>query len=108
MEHAYHAAKTLDLEMRKAISESKHPKRLGKNVEMREDWDEIKFDIMYGLVLQKFTNSIYLQNKLLATGNEYLEETNYWKDTYWGVCNGVGQNNLGLILMRIRRKLRNG
>lgn len=33
-------------------------------------------------------------------------EGNQWHDTFWGVCNGVGQNNLGQILMDTRRILR--
>lgn len=104
VEHAYQAAKTNDLELRKLIKNSKKPKQIGKTIKLRSDWDDIKFDIMYKLVLQKFSNSIILKNKLLDTGNAYLEETNYWGDTYWGVCKGEGLNNLGLILMRVRRK----
>ncbi len=33
------------------------------------------------------------------------EETNTWHDTYWGVCNGVGKNMLGIQLMRVRAEL---
>lgn len=29
-------------------------------------------------------------------------EVNNWGDTYWGVCNGIGDNHLGKILMKIR------
>ena len=25
-------------------------------------------------------------------------------DTFWGVCNGVGQNNLGYLIMEIKRR----
>ena len=39
---------------------------------------------------------------LLSTGDKYLEETNHWKDTYYGVCDGVGKNVLGKILMSVR------
>jgi predicted NAD-dependent protein-ADP-ribosyltransferase YbiA (DUF1768 family) len=31
-----------------------------------------------------------------------LIEGNWWGDTYWGVCNGVGENHLGKLLMKIR------
>lgn len=30
------------------------------------------------------------------------EETNYWNDTDWDVCNGDGENKLGKILMNTR------
>ena len=29
-----------------------------------------------------------------------------WNDTEWGICNGIGNNKLGKILMRIRKILR--
>jgi predicted NAD-dependent protein-ADP-ribosyltransferase YbiA (DUF1768 family) len=35
-----------------------------------------------------------------------LEERNAWGDTDWGTdINGVGENNLGKILMKVREKL---
>lgn len=37
---------------------------------------------------------------------EVVYKGNYWKDTYWGVCNGVGENHLGKLLMKIREKLK--
>lgn len=43
------------------------------------------------------------RKKLLATENALLVEGNTWNDTYWGVCNGVGKNTLGQLLMKIRR-----
>jgi predicted NAD-dependent protein-ADP-ribosyltransferase YbiA (DUF1768 family) len=42
---------------------------------------------------------------LKATGDEELVEGNWWNDTFWGVCNGVGENNLGKLLMKIRAEL---
>jgi len=33
--------------------------------------------------------------KLLSTGNCEIQEGNYWGDTFWGVCKGKGENNLG-------------
>jgi predicted NAD-dependent protein-ADP-ribosyltransferase YbiA (DUF1768 family) len=41
-----------------------------------------------------------------ATGDRKLVEGNYWHDTFWGVCNGVGENYLGEILMHVRQELR--
>ena len=107
VEHAYQAAKTLDLEAREKIQWEISPgkaKRLGKSLVIREHWDEMKLDVMYRLLLQKF--SIYeLRCKLLATGDEELIEGNWWGDTYWGVCRGKGENNLGKLLMKIRSEL---
>uniref|UniRef100_UPI00345E83CD NADAR domain-containing protein n=1 Tax=uncultured Duncaniella sp. TaxID=2768039 RepID=UPI00345E83CD len=48
-----------------------------------------------------------LAEKLIATGDAELVEGNYWHDTVWGVCDGVGENHLGKILMRVREELKN-
>ena len=79
-------------------------KRLGKRVSIRTDWDDIKFDIMTNLVERKFNDHPVLMTKLLDTGNGFLVEGNWWGDTYWGVCDGIGENNLGKILMSVRER----
>lgn len=102
------AAKTLDPEIRKLIQDSPTPrdaKKLGMKIQLREDWEEIKFDVMRDVLIQKFTQEPY-RTKLLSTGDAYLEETNTWGDVIWGVCNGVGQNNLGKTIMEIRSWLK--
>ena len=60
---------------------------------------------MYEIVLAKFTQNPDLKEKLLATGDESLEEGNTWGDTIWGTVDGVGENRLGKILMRVRDEL---
>lgn len=108
-EHAYQAAKTEDAAQRRRIREAQKPgdaKRLGKQVKMRTDWEQIKVGVMKDLVRQKFTNHKELKEKLLATGDAHLEETNTWNDTFWGVCKGKGQNHLGKILMEVREELK--
>lgn len=107
-EHAYQAAKFADPVMRYTIQQLLRPgdaRKHGQAKGIREDWDQVKYDIMYDLNLQKYANP-ELGRLLLATGDAYLEETNWWGDVYWGVCKGVGQNNLGKILMNIREELR--
>lgn len=108
-EHAYQAAKTLSARERAWFSDPKttcgKAKRLGNVVTMQEGWNELKFDVMYELNQQKYSTHLYLKEMLLATGSAYLEETNTWGDRYWGVCDGIGENNLGKILMDIRDQL---
>ena len=82
-------------------------KRLGRKVELRPDWEEVKDQIMYEICKCKFTQHPDLREMLVRTGDQELIEGNYWNDTYWGVCKGVGQNKLGKILMRIREELKN-
>lgn len=83
-------------------------KKLGKKLPLRADWEQVKDQIMYNILLIKFSNP-HLAEMLLNTGDEELIEGNWWNDTYWGVCNGVGQNKLGKILMNIRaqKKIQN-
>ena len=81
-------------------------KRLGRRVELRADWNEVKDQIMYEVCEAKFTQNDSLKCKLKDTGDAILIEGNSWGDRIWGVCNGVGENRLGKILMRIRDELR--
>lgn len=46
----------------------------------------------------------FLSNMYPCKEGEIVEE-NSWRDTYWGVCKGVGENHLGKILMKIRDEL---
>ena len=81
-------------------------KRLGRKIQLRSDWEEIKDEVMLTGLRKKFANP-ELRNLLLATGDEELIEGNYWGDTYWGVCNGVEQNKLGKLLMQVREEIKN-
>ena len=98
------AAKSEDLFIRKKVSELKpaEAKRFGRTIVLREGWDGMKYDIMSSVVFDKFYRNHDIRKLLLETGDKYIEETNHWKDSVWGVCNGVGQNNLGKILMATR------
>lgn len=107
VEHAYQAAKTLDWDQREWVRSAPTPgkaKQYGRNVLLRPDWEEIKIGVMRGLLEQKFADA-KLQAKLIATGNAELVEGNFWHDTFWGVCNGVGDNHLGKLLMEVRMKM---
>lgn len=79
-------------------------KRKGKQVHIRSDWDDVKDEVMYCVLWVKFDQNEDLKRMLLITGDELLVEGNNWGDEYWGVCKGVGQNNLGKILMRLRNE----
>ncbi len=104
-ELAYMAAKTTDLRLRSKISkmspyEAKAYWQERAN-EVRADFDEIKIGVMTEINRQKFSHP-RLKQMLQETGNAILEEGNTWGDTFWGICDGVGENNLGKILMQIR------
>jgi ribA/ribD-fused uncharacterized protein len=80
-------------------------KKLGRRVVLRKDWEDIKIKVMTDIVKAKFKQNEDLQKKLLATEDAYLEEENTWGDRIWGTVNGVGANNLGRILMNVRKEL---
>lgn len=116
VEHYFQAMKTTDFELRKEIADAPTPgkaKRLGRRVELRADWEEIKDDVMYEALQKKFSNPL-LKKMLLATGDELLEEGNTWHDNYWGVCycykcqDIFARNHLGKALMKLRKELSDG
>ena len=107
-EHAFQAAKSLNPARRLEIAMLDTPgkaKQAGRNLQLRHDWEQVKYDIMLDIVFAKFYQHPELATKLLATGDAELIEGNWWNDTTWGVCNGVGSNWLGRILMMVRARL---
>ena len=110
VEHYFQAMKTLNKGQRQEIAAQDTPgkaKRLGRAVDLRSDWEAVKESYMYLALVQKFQDP-ELRQKLLATGNSTLIEGNTWKDTYWGVCDGVGLNRLGCTLMKVRDNIKSG
>jgi ribA/ribD-fused uncharacterized protein len=104
VEHAYQAAKSKDCGVREMFMFYKTPgqaKREGRKIQIREDWEEIKVNVMRTLLIQKFSDPVLLA-KLKATAPHELVEGNWWNDTFWGVCRGTGKNMLGKLLMEIR------
>lgn len=114
-EAAFQAQKLVNKEERKKFctySPSK-AKLEGRNCELRKDWEDIKYQVMYDIVKLKFELNNNLKELLLATGTEELIEGNWWHDNCWGDCSCErckdikGQNNLGKILVRVREEIRN-
>jgi hypothetical protein len=106
VEHAYQAMKfppQLRSPFREASMTPGEAKRRGAEALIdRAAWLKERHDLMVGLVFSKFHRHRSLRERLLATGCQYLEETNAWGDVYWGVCAGQGENHLGKILMALR------
>ena len=69
-------------------------------------WDLKKEAVMRGILWAKFSQNPELRAKLLATGDRYLEETNWWGDKEWGTFKGEGKNLLGKLMMEARAKFR--
>jgi ribA/ribD-fused uncharacterized protein len=112
VEHAYMSAKSNDPQWKaycanRNISAS-DVKREGKTVRLVDDWENIKLGVMETCLRAKF-NQEPLKSKLLATGNQNIQEGNTWSDTFWGVDlksnPNIGENHLGRLLMKIRDDL---
>ncbi len=107
-EHAYQACKSSDKDVRFAVSLSRSPKeakRAGQTIELRDDWEQVKVETMYNVLEAKFKQHADLAEKLKATGEEELIEGNTWRDSFWGIYKGEGENMLGKLLMKIRKEL---
>lgn len=87
------------------MKDGKFRKKEQKKYKIRKDWDKVKLDIMTLIIREKFKIP-FLRKKLLDTNDEELIEYNSWGDTFWGVCDGKGGNNLGKILMQVRNEIK--
>jgi len=115
VEHAFQAAKTHNLGAKSEIAMAQTPgaaKRMGRKVELRHDWENVRIDVMESLLKKKFLGKSEenetLLEMLLDTYPERLIEGNNWGDTFWGkvIVDGLyrGENHLGRLLMKIRRQ----
>jgi hypothetical protein len=109
-EHAFIAQKILSPICRRVISQILEPgtaKRIGRNLPIRKDWNDVRVSLMLMILFAKFSDQT-IANKLLLTDNEELVEGNWWHDNFWGNCqcekckNITGQNWLGKLLTVVR------
>lgn len=109
-EAAYQAQKCADPDPKMHFAKlySDESKRFGRTIVVREDWDEIKVDVMKQVVRAKFEQNPRLAKMLLGTGDIPLREGNTWHDVFWGVDlkTGEGENHLGQILMQLRKEFK--
>lgn len=131
-EQAYMAAKTLNIEIRRLISQmtAAEAKKYCRSEEFKQRYqrpdfwdidngyqrymhgvsDELCVHFMRDIVWQKFADP-QLRKILLDTGDAHIMEGNTWGDDFWGkVVNRsghlVGKNKLGGLLMDLRNEFR--
>lgn len=105
-EHAFQASKVSSEDEREKIrnlSSSMKAKVIGKTLKPEKEWEDDKYNKMYCICLNKFKNNDELKNQLISTKS--LNLVNGGEDSYWGVNKDSGENNLGKILMQIRKEL---
>jgi ribA/ribD-fused uncharacterized protein len=107
LEHAFQAMKSPRsydwIEIAK-LANAGDARRRGDETRPRDNWEAGKRLVMYKLLQKKFQTEPY-KTMLVETWPRQLIETNHWKDRYWGVYRGKGQNWLGRLLMRVRLEL---
>lgn len=109
-EHYFQAQKfvgTPHLEKIRLVKTPKDAARMGRERTrpLRQDWEEVKDDIMRQGVLCKFKTHTDIRDILFSTSNAEIVE-NSPIDFYWGCgADGSGKNMLGKILMEAREIL---
>jgi ribA/ribD-fused uncharacterized protein len=110
-EHYFQAQKFVGTPYFERLCRASSPKQVAelgrrRNFPLRQDWEEVKDDVMRRAVLCKFETHAEIRAVLLGTGDEEIVE-NTTRDYYWGCgTNGSGRNMLGLILVEVRQVLR--
>ncbi len=112
-EHYFQAQKfvetdTLWFDKIREVKTPKEAAKMGRSRKhpLRNDWEQVKDEIMQQGVMKKFTTHADIREILLSTGDDLIVE-NSPVDYYWGCgADGSGKNKLGEILMVVRDILR--
>lgn len=105
-EHYFQAWKATTPYTHQFLLRAKTPKEVKKRgglVTLRNDWEEIKYNVMVEGLRHKFTLDQF-RTKLLETGDAQIREDSP-TDFVWGYRNN-GLNLLGRALMQVRREIR--
>jgi len=121
-EHAFQGMKSRNHATQEVVRAKASPGKAahyGRSLLLRADWNNVvsgstlkllqgvlvKDEIMYEVVLAKFTQNANCRVELLSTGTATLIEAAE-SDPYWGEgCSKTGYNKLGQILMLVREVL---
>ena len=112
VEHYYQSKKFDNKELIEKIINCDTPKEASnigrdRNNKRIDNFTDIKLDVMYEGVLEKFKQNSDIRTKLIETGNEEIREMTT-KENYWGIGPNLdGENHIGKILMKVRDELRN-
>lgn len=114
VEHAFQAAKLRENQQRNSYGFTDSglsfgdAKRLGRQVPLRDDWKDIREDVMARCLWAKFQDP-QLREKLLRTGeSELVDGHSGSPDLIWGyhIPSQKGENRLGILLMDLRAQLK--
>ena len=114
LEHCFQAQKAVTDQDKRVIMSAPTPekaRKLGNDMKLREDWEEVRLKILTECIRIKFEPDSTLADKLIGTGSKLLVDGNYSHEMFYGSClcddhkNQPGQNILGKSLMRWRNRL---
>lgn len=114
VEHGYQAQKAtnrIDHDWVAAADGAAEARRRGRLLDkVRPGFDTFKERLMLKLLWSKFYHNSRLRQKLLSTQHHELVHGNEHGDEFWGVNRrtGHGRNRLGVLLMLLRQKIREG
>ena len=106
-EHYFQAQKFVNTDYFDIIKNAKTPREariLGRRrkFQIREDWEEVKDDVMRKALFAKFSQNKDIKDILISTDNIKLIENSPF-DYYWGCgLDNSGLNRLGSLLMELR------
>lgn len=112
-EHAYQMAKMIDAD---SLDRNLHmdiadadtitkARRLGRSKPVSSGWDQLRLNVMEQILESKFEN-FELGIQLMLTGDAQLVQ-GMENDLFWGQNSaGLGENQMGLLLMKVRDKLK--
>ena len=84
-------------------SSSEETHTISCTCEKKADWDDTKDDIMYNILTLKFDQHKNIKNNLINTGLRPIIIVS--DNNYWGYSDNLGKNKLGILLMKLRKKL---
>lgn len=74
----------------------------GQTIPIVDNWDDIRVEVMFDVIKEKFLQNPDLAARLLKTKGMLITEGDRFEDTFWGLTENGGENHLGNILMYIR------
>ena len=114
VEDAYQSLKPRKSDVRKWLMSAPSPRLLAITAhalppsDLTSGWDRLKYPWMMECLLAKYQQHAECRSILLSTGDARLVEAGSEDNEVnrrWGEVNGVGQNILGRMLMRVRAEL---
>ena len=111
VEHYYQAMKYDNKEIKNRIINAETPKEASnigrdRNNKRIDNFKDIKNDIMFNGILEKFRQNRDIAYKLIETRNNDIAEATV-DEYYWGIGKDrSGQNNIGKILVQVRERIK--